>query len=177
MTEAAHSEHDDHHDQHEHHADPVEHCHDTTHDIVHDNGSPNWAVRLGLGVGGIVLLLGALAAWQMQDRLGALGLALPWLIAGAVILGAAAVVESITTEVWVTLIAGVFLVGIAFIVAGRVTVQLDQPAHSIFVVDRFTGQVRICNTVGCRELPGFGGPSVGVKLPTADQVKAKLEKK
>lgn len=166
----------DHHDQHDHHVDQVEHYHDTTHDIVHDNGAPNWAVRLGLGVGGILLLLGALAAWQMQDRLGALGLALPWLIAGAVILGAAAVVESVTTEVWVTLIAGVFLVGIAFIVAGRVTVQLDQPAHSIFVVDRFTGEVRVCNAVGCRELPGFGGPSVNVK-PAEDAVKAKLEKK
>jgi hypothetical protein len=142
----------------------VEHVHDTV--VEHDNGSPNWAVRLALGVGGIVLLLGALAAWQFQDRMGgALAIALPWLIAGAVLLGAAALVESITTEVWVTLLAGIFVLAAAFIVTGRVTVELDEPAHSVFVIDRFTGEVRVCNTVGCHDLPGFGGPSVSVDLP------------
>ena len=136
------------------------------HDVVeHDNGSPNWAVRLGLGVGGILLLLGALAAWQFQDRFGGqLAIALPWLLAGAILLGAAALVESITSEVWVTLIAGVFVLAAAFIVTGRVNVQLDEPAHSVFVIDRFTGEVRVCSPIGCRDLPGFGGPSVSVDL-------------
>jgi len=161
---------------HYQHGDAVEHYHDT--EIVHDNdGSPNWWVRLGLGVGGIVLLLGALAAWQMQDRLGVLGVALPWLIAGAVILGAAAIVESVTVEIWVTLVAGLFLLGIAFLITGRVTVALDAGAHDIYVVDRFTGQVRLCDAAGCREFGGFGSPSVKVNLPSADQVRDRLEKK
>jgi Na+-translocating ferredoxin:NAD+ oxidoreductase RnfD subunit len=135
--------------------------HDTVHDTVveHDNGGPGWAVRLALGVGGIFLLLAALAAWQFQSSFhGGLGMVVPWFIAGAVILGAAAVVESVTTEVWVTLIAGFFLLGVAFIVTGRVTVALDQAAHNVFVVDRFTGEVRVCNVQGCRDLPGFGSP-------------------
>jgi hypothetical protein len=158
----------------EHH---VDHVHDTLHDRVveHDNGAPNWAVRLGLGVGGVILLLAALAAWQFQDRFhGSLGMALPWLIAGAIILGLAAIVESITTEVWVTIIAGFFLLGIAYVVTGRVTVAVDQLQHTAFVVDRFTGEVRACNTNGCRDLPGFGGPNV--TIPSADQIKQTLRK-
>jgi hypothetical protein len=143
--------------------------HDTVVEHEHDNGSPNWAVRLALGVGGIVLLLGALAAWQFQDRIGGqMAITLPWLIAGAVLLGAAAIVESITTEVWVTLLAGIFLLAAAFIVTGRVNVQLDASAHSVFVIDRFTGEVRLCNAMGCRDLPGFGGPSVNIDLQAPD---------
>jgi hypothetical protein len=158
----------------EHH---IDHVHDTVHDTVvehdHDSGGPNWAVRLGLGVGGIVLLLVALGAWQFQDSFhGSMQLALPWLVAGAVILGAAAIVESITTEVWVTIIAGFFLLGIAFILTGRVTVALDQVQHTAYVVDRFTGEVRACTTMGCNDLPGFGSPvTVHVKLPTKQDVK------
>jgi Na+-translocating ferredoxin:NAD+ oxidoreductase RnfD subunit len=157
----------------EHETDHV--IHDTVHDTIveHDNREPNWMVRIGLAVGGLLLLAGALAAWQMQDKFGgSLATALPWLVAGAILLGAAAVLESITTEIWVTLLAGVFLLGAAFIVTGRVTVQLDQPAHSVFVVDRFTGEVRVCNPVGCRDLPGFGGPSVA--LPSAQTVRDDL---
>lgn len=146
----------------------VDHVHDTTiHDrvIEHDNGSPGWAVRLGLGVGGILLLLLALGAWQMQNKFGgSLQMALPWLVAGAIILGAAAIVESIGTAVWVTIIGGFFLLAVAFIVTGRVTVALDQVQHSAYVVDRFTGEVRVCNVDGCRDLPGFSGPSV--KMPS-----------
>ena len=155
----------------EHHYD---HVHDAVHDTVveHDDGGPSWAVRLGLGVGGIVLLLAALAAWQFQDSFhGSLAVALPWLIAGAIILGAAAIVESITTAVWVTIIGGFFLLGIAFVLTGRVTVALDQVQHSAYVVDRFTGEVRVCNINGCRDLAGFGGPSVNVNLPSKQDVK------
>jgi len=56
-------------------------------------------------------------------------------------------------------------------------VALDTGAHSLYVVDRFTGQVRLCNASGCREFGGFGSPSVDVRMPTADQVREKLEKK
>ena len=155
----------------------VEHVHDVVHDTVvehdHDNGSPNWAVRLALGAGGVLLLLGALAAWQFQDKLGGqMAIALPWLIAGAVLLGAAAIMESITTEIWVTLLAGIFLLAAAFIVTGRVMVQLDEPAHTVFVIDRFTGEVRVCNTIGCHDLPGFGGPSVSLDLPAPPDLHA-----
>jgi hypothetical protein len=148
----------------------VEHVrHDTTiHDRVveHDNGSPGWAVRLALGVGGIILLLGALAAWQFQSSLhGSLGMALPWLVTGAIILGLAAIMESITTAVWVTLIGGFFLLFAAYIVTGRVTVALDQAQHAVYVVDRFTGEVRVCNVTGCRDLPGFDRPSVSMTVP------------
>jgi hypothetical protein len=155
----------DHSAQHDH----VQHDTTTIHDrvIEHDNGSPGWAVRLGLGVGGIVLLLLALAAWQMQGEFhGSLQLALPWLVAGAIILGLAAIVESITTAVWVTIIAGFFLMAVAFIVTGRVTVALDQAQHNVYVVDRFTGEVRVCNPGGCRDLPGFQRPSVQVTRPS-----------
>ncbi|HEY2034502.1 MAG TPA: hypothetical protein VGH02_12525 [Rhizomicrobium sp.] len=152
---------------------PVEHVHDTTtiHDRVveHDNGSPSWGARLALGVGGIVLLLVALGVWQMQDRFhGSLGMALPWLVAGAIILGLAAIVESITTAVWVTLIGGFFLLFAAYIVTGRVTVALDQAQHNVYVVDRFTGEVRVCNPTGCTYLPGFDKPTVSV--PSAPDV-------
>jgi hypothetical protein len=143
--------------------DQVQHDTTTIHDrvIEHDAGSPGWAVRLGLGVGGIVLLLLALAAWQMQGQFhGSLQLVLPWLVAGAIILGLAAVVESITTAVWVTIIAGFFLMAAAFIITGRVTVALDQSQHEVYVVDRFTGEVRVCNTSRCTDLPGFENPSV-----------------
>jgi len=140
----------------------VEHV--QTHDVIHErDGKPGWAVRLALGVGGIILFLGALAAWQMQDRFGGTwAVALPWLVAGGILLGAAAIVESIGTPVWVTLIGGVFLLAAAFIVMGRVTVALDQQAHSAFIVDRFTGEVRVCNMDGCRDLPGFSTPPVAI---------------
>lgn len=145
----------------EHH---VDHVHDTIHDrVIEHDGSPSWAVRLGLGVGGIVLLLAALGAWQFQTSFhGSMQMALPWLVAGAIILGAAAIVESIGTAVWVTIIGGFFLLAVAFIVTGRVTVALDQVQHSAYVVDRFTGEVRVCNVNGCRDLPGFEKPSVNM---------------
>lgn len=140
--------------------------------IVHDTvvsherqRDPDWLVRILLGLGGLLLLAAALAAWQMQDRFGGwVAAALPWLVAGGVVLGVAAVLESITTEIWVTILAGVFLLCASFIVSGRVTVQIDAAAHNAYVVDRFTGEVRICNAMGCRDLPGFDKPSVQVDV-------------
>jgi hypothetical protein len=138
--------------------------HDTV--VEHDSGrEPNWMARIALGVGGLLLLAAALAAWQMQDRFGGwMAAALPWLVAGGVVLGAAAVMESITTEIWVTILAGFFALCAAFIISGRVTVQIDAAAHNAYVVDRFTGEVRICNAAGCRDLPGFDSTSVKVDI-------------
>jgi hypothetical protein len=147
--------------------------HDTAHERHRD---PDWLVRILLGVGGLLLLATALAAWQMQARFGGwMAMALPWLVAGGVVLGVAAVLESITTEIWVTILAGVFLLCAAFLVSGRVTVQIDAAAHNAYVVDRFTGEVRICNAAGCRDLPGFGTTSV--PLPSADDVRDKFAPK
>jgi hypothetical protein len=50
-------------------------------------------------------------------------------------------------------------------------VALDQVQHSAYVVDRFTGEVRVCNANGCHDLPGFGAPTVDVKLPSKQDVK------
>jgi hypothetical protein len=171
-----------HSSEHGHSAEPAhaaEHFHETTHDIVHehDNSGPNWAIRLALAVGGVALLAAALAAWQMQDQFGGkLAMALPWLIFGAAVLGVAAVVESITTAVWVALIAGAFAVLVAYIFAGRVDVQLDQQQHAAYIVDRFTGETRICSEMGCRDLAGFGGPSVALKLPSMNQMHEAMKK-
>jgi len=147
-------------DPHTIHEDHI--VHDTV--VEHDSGrEPNWMVRILLGAGGLLFLALALAAWQNQDKFGGwMATALPWLVAGGVVLGVAAVLESITTEIWVTFIAGVFLLCAAFIISGRVTVQIDAAAHNAYVVDRFTGEVRICNAMGCRDLPGFDKPSVQV---------------
>jgi hypothetical protein len=179
------SDHNGHSADHDHAADHghgteaahADHFHETTHDIVHDGNGPSWAIRLTLAVGGVLLLAAALAAWQMQDQFGGrLAVVLPWLIFGALVLGVAAVVESITTAVWVTLLAGFFLLAAAYIVTGRVNVQLDQQSHAAFIVDRFTGEIRICTTAGCRDLAGFGGPSVAVKLPSMARMRQSMEK-
>ncbi len=149
--------------------------HEKTIDVVREQGRLGWGVRLFLAVGGVALLAGALAAWQMQDQFGGrLATALPWLIFGAVVLGVAAVVESITTEVWVTLIAGFFLILIAYVVTGRVSVQLDQQQHAAYIVDRFTGETRICSVEGCRDLAGFGGPSIALRMPQVDVRRIKV---
>jgi hypothetical protein len=85
---------------------------------------------------------------------GEVGQALPWIIAAAVLLGGAAIVESISTAVWISLIAGVFLLAITYVVAGRVA---NYPVgQSIFVVDRFTGEVELCNPEACTVLPRRG---------------------
>ncbi|MBU6472740.1 MAG: hypothetical protein KGJ75_17690 [Alphaproteobacteria bacterium] len=164
------------HSGHDHpgHGHEVQRIQEKTIDVVREQGRLGWGVRLFLAVGGVALLAGALAAWQMQDQFGGrLASALPWLIFGAVVLGVAAVVESITTEVWVTLIAGFFLILIAYVVTGRVNVQLDQQQHAAYIVDRFTGETRICSVEGCRDLAGFGGPSIALKMPKMDIRRAK----
>jgi hypothetical protein len=129
------------------------------------SASTPWGVKLGFGIAGIVLLAGAFVAWQYGGALGGtIGQALPWLIAAAVLLGAGAIIESVTVEVWVALILGVFAVAVTFIIAGRVATYPSQ-GQSIFVVDRFTGEVELCTADGCKVLPRNGTLFHNPKLP------------
>jgi hypothetical protein len=140
------------------------------HEAAESNGDrPTWIVRMALGIGGIILLAFALVAWQMHmDFGGRFGMVLPWIVVVAILLGTAAVIESITSAVWISLIAGIFVVIAAFLIAGRFNVQLDEPAHGVFTVDRFTGETRFCDRQGCHSLADADGspmPKVSLTLP------------
>ena len=129
-------------DGHVHEPHEVRHEHATVERIetVSSTSTP-WGLRLAFGFGGMLLLAGAFVAWQFRDALGgSVGEALPWLIAAAVLIGAGAIIESVTVEVWVTLIVGVFALAVTFVIAGRVSTYPSQ-GQSIFVVDRFSGEV------------------------------------
>jgi len=134
----------------EHHREDVEKI-----ETISSTATP-WGVRLAFGIAGLLLLAGAFAAWQFRGALGgSVAEAMPWIIAAAVLLGAGAIMESVTTEIWVAVIAGVFLVLIAFVVVGRVNVVPAQ-GQAIYVVDRFTGVVELCNAEACKVLPRTG---------------------
>lgn len=141
----------------------TEHHHEAAESNGHER--PTWLVRLALGVGGILLLAFALIAWQMHmDFGGRFAMVLPWIVVVAILLGTAAVIESITSSVWITLIGGLFVVIAAFLIAGRFTVEFDAPAHSVFMVDRFTGEARLCNQQTCRSLADADGSSAVEKV-------------
>ena len=124
-----------------------------------------WAVRLVFGIVGFLLLTGAFVAWQFQGLLGgSVGQALPWLIAAAGLLGAGAIIESITMEIWLALIVGVFAVAVTFVIAGRATTY-PSVGQSIFVVDRFSGEVELCNAEACKVLPRNGAFLTNPQLP------------
>lgn len=115
--------------------------------------APTWVIRLTMGVLGVALLVGAVIAWQMHLSMGGLyGAILPWVIVLAVLLGAGAVIESIKTSVWITLLAAVAAVLTAYVITGRYVVNLDASAHSVFVVDRYTGETHYCDSDQCRTL-------------------------
>ena len=134
----------------------TEHHHEAAESNGHER--PTWLVRLALGIGGIILLAFALIAWQMHmDFGGRFAMVLPWIVVVAILLGTAAVIESITSAVWITLIGGLFLVIAAFLIAGRFTVEFDAPAHALFMVDRFTGEARLCDQKTCRSLADADG--------------------
>jgi hypothetical protein len=112
-----------------------------------------------------VLLAGAVAAWQFKDMLGGeVGQALPWIISAAVLLGGAAILESISTAVWISVIAGIFLLAITYVIAGRVATY-PSVGQSIFVVDRFTGEVELCTADACTVLPRHGTLFYAPHLP------------
>jgi hypothetical protein len=142
------------------------HNHDTVERIeTVSSGSTPWSVRLGFGIAGFLLLAGAFVAWRFAGALGGtIGEALPWLIAAAVLLGAGAIIESVTVEVWVALIVGVFAVAITFLIAGRVATYPSQ-GQSVFVVDRFSGEVELCTAQGCNVLPRNGTFLTNPQLP------------
>jgi hypothetical protein len=146
------------------------HNHDTIERIeTVSNGSTPWGVRLAFAIVGVLLLVGAFVAWQFGSSMGgSMGQALPWIIAAAVLLGAGAIIESITVEVWVALIAGAFAVAITFIIAGRVATYPSQ-GQSVFVVDRFSGEVELCTAQGCNVLPR-NGTFVPTQLPSLPQL-------
>jgi hypothetical protein len=133
---------------------------------THSGPDSPWGVRLVFGIVGFVLLAGAFVAWQFQGLLGgSVGQALPWLIAAAGFLGAGAIIESITVEIWLALIVGVFAVAVTFVIAGRATTY-PSAGQSIFVVDRFSGEVELCAAEGCKVLPRTGVFLTGLpKLP------------
>ena len=153
-------------DDHGHEIHETDHSHETVERIetVSSSSTP-WGVKLALGIAGIVLLAGAFVAWKFAGTLGgSIGEALPWIIAAAVLLGAGAIVESITVEVWVALIVGLFAVAVTFIIVGRVATYPSQ-GQSVFVVDRFSGEVELCTAQGCNVLPRNGTLLHNPQLP------------
>lgn len=115
--------------------------------------APTWRLRLAMALIGIVILVAAFVAWQMHWAVGGLyGAMLPWIVMLAVLLGAGAIVESIKTGVWMTLLFGVALVLAAYVVTGRYVINLDASSHGVFVVDRFTGETHYCSQDDCRTL-------------------------
>jgi hypothetical protein len=141
----------------------TEHHHEAAEANGHER--PTWLVRLALGIGGIILLAFALIAWQMHmDFGGRFAMVLPWIVVVAILLGTAAVIESITSTVWIALIGGIFVVIAAFLIAGRFTVEFDAPAHAVFMVDRFTGEARLCDRQACRNLSDADGSSAVEKV-------------
>jgi hypothetical protein len=141
------------------------------HEQHYEGGSsPTWIVRMALGVGGIVLLAFAFSAWQMHLALGGMaGAVLPWVVVVAILLGVAAIIESVTHTIWITLIGGIFVVLSCVVLAGRFTVEFDANAHAVFEVDRFTGETRYCSRMGCETLPAEDdaakAPSITLPMP------------
>jgi hypothetical protein len=120
---------------------------------VERDQSPTWMIRLGMALVGILLVVGAIVASQMHMIVGGIyGEILPWVIVLAVLLGAGAVIESIKTSVWITLLAGLAAVATAYFVTGRYIVNLDASAHGVFVVDRYTGETHYCDQDTCKTL-------------------------
>ena len=131
-------------DNHDHTVHEEIHNHDTVERIETSTSTTPWAVRLGFGIAGFLLLAGAFVAWRFAGSLGGpVGEALPWIIAAAVLLGAGAIIESVTVEIWLALIVG------------RVQTY-PSAGQSVFVVDRFSGEVELCTAQGCNVLPRNG---------------------
>lgn len=134
--------------------------------------SPTWIVRLVMALVGVALLVAAVVAWRMHWTVGGeFGAILPWVVVLAVLLGAGAVIESIKTSVWITLLAGIFATLVAYVITGTYVVDLDASAHAVFVVDRYTGETHFCTAEDCRTL------SAGVSAATIKKLADKLHAK
>jgi len=124
-----------------------------------------WTVRLWFGFAGILLLAGAFAAWEFGDMAsGTMARAVPWLVVTALVLGAFAILETITLQIWLALIVGAFAFAITFLIMGRVSTY-PSLGQSVFVVDRFSGEVELCTAQGCKVLPRMGTFLTGPPLP------------
>ena len=153
-------------DNHDHTVHEEIHNHDTVERIETSTSTTPWAVRLGFGIAGFLLLAGAFVAWRFAGSLGGpVGEALPWIIAAAVLLGAGAIIESVTVEIWLALIVGAFAVAITFLIVGRVQTY-PSIGQSVFVVDRFSGEVELCTAQGCNVLPRNGTFLTSPQLPS-----------
>ncbi|GAA0572005.1 hypothetical protein [Rhizomicrobium electricum] len=138
---------EEHEPHHHHHHDEVEVERIET---VSSTTTP-WTVRLIFGILGLVFLGCAVAAWQFRDLFnGHIAEALPYIIIGLIVIGAGAIVESITTEIWLALIGGVIALAVTFLIVGRMQVIPNEGA--LYTVDRFTGAVQFCTPDGCLPL-------------------------
>lgn len=138
------------------------HGHEAAEVEVERDRSPTWIIRLTMAIIGVVLVVGAIIAWRMHWGAGGeFGAILPWVVVLAILLGAGAVIESIKTSVWITLLAGIFATLVAFVVTGTYVVNLDASAHAVFVVDRYTGETHYCTATECRTLTeGISGATI-----------------
>lgn len=110
-----------------------------------------WTVRLVFGVLGLVLIGTAVAAWEFRALFNDhIAQALPYIIAGLGVIGVGAIVESITTEIWLALIGGLIALAVTFLIVGRS--QIIPSEGALYVVDRFSGTVQFCTPDGCKPL-------------------------
>jgi hypothetical protein len=110
-----------------------------------------WTVRLVFGILGLIFLGSAVAGWWFRDVFDdKIAVYLPYVIIGLVVIGAGAIVESITTEIWLALIGGVIALAVTFLIVGRT--QIIPADGALYTVDRFSGQVHFCTPDGCLPL-------------------------
>lgn len=129
---------------HHHHHDEVEVERIET---VSSTTTP-WTVRLFMGLIGVVLIGSAVAGWWFRDFFhDDVAAYLPYVIVGLAVLGVLGIVESITSEIWITLIVGVIALAVTFLIVGRMQVIPNEGA--LYTVDRFTGAVQFCTPDGC----------------------------
>jgi hypothetical protein len=115
------------------------------------SASTPWMVRLVFGILGVVFLASAVAAWQFRDLFnGHIAESLPYVIIGLGVIGVGAIVESITTEIWLALIGGVVALAVTFMIVGRS--QIIPSEGALYVVDRLSGSVQFCTPDGCLPL-------------------------
>jgi len=132
-------------ESHHHHHPEIERI-----ETVSSTTTP-WTVRLVFGVLGLVFIGAAVAAWEFRALFDDhIAQALPYIIAGLGVIGVGAIVESITTEIWLALIGGLIALAVTFLIVGRSQVFPSEGA--LYVIDRFTGTVQFCTPDGCKPL-------------------------
>lgn len=131
-----------------------------------------WTVRLIFLILGLVLLASAYAAWQYRDLFNAhIAQALPLIIVALAVIGVGAIVESITTEIWLALIGGVIALAVTFLIVGRS--QIIPSEGALYVVDRLSGSVQFCTPDGCLPLKQVASlPKPPAPPPPADPAAA-----